>query len=205
MPPRCARAGLDGRFCRTGMSLSDLLTGGCRLAYKWRIGWSLAVASLTGAIATLAAAKPRPAPVPASGVGLGWGWNSENERAIPSIRVEFDEGEDLAQTARLTIDEVSDRSELMDRLNVSAFWRYTTVRYDQRRDGLPHRRSGDAGFAGTAPVFLQSAGARGDLRPQRPVASDDRVRPTPPRMEPARPAGAGLPQDRAMRTGIRHA
>jgi hypothetical protein len=81
---------------------------------------ALAGLSLAAAMGAVVAAEPRPAAVPASGVGLGWGWHSEREVAIPSICVEFDQGEDLAQTARLTIQEVSDRSELMEKLNISA-------------------------------------------------------------------------------------
>lgn len=80
---------------------------------------------LAGALlATLAgqanSTEPRPTAVPPSGIGLGWGWQSAREAAIPSICVEFARGEDLAQTAQLTIREVSDRTELMEELGVSA-------------------------------------------------------------------------------------
>ena len=84
------------------------------------IGISLAsVVSIGGAVEA-SAGDPRPASVPASGVGLGWGWQSAREAAMPSICVEFARGEDLAQTARLTIREVSDRAELMEELGISA-------------------------------------------------------------------------------------
>ncbi|MEM7081534.1 MAG: hypothetical protein AAF465_02190 [Pseudomonadota bacterium] len=60
------------------------------------------------------------AEVPETGVSLGWAWDKANHEPIPTICVEFVEGEEKAQTRYLTMSEVSDTYELMQSMDISA-------------------------------------------------------------------------------------
>lgn len=58
--------------------------------------------------------------VPETGINLGWGWNSVTNEAVPSVCVEFVEGREPAQTRSMSMHEVSDNYDLMQRMGMSA-------------------------------------------------------------------------------------
>ena len=58
--------------------------------------------------------------VPDSGVELGLGWDTQSARVIPNRCIEFAPLRETGQTSRLKLSEVSDKSDLMESLNVSA-------------------------------------------------------------------------------------
>ncbi len=58
--------------------------------------------------------------VPDSGVELGLGWDSQLARVVPNRCIEFAPVREQGQTLNMTLSEVSDTSDVMDKLNVSA-------------------------------------------------------------------------------------
>ncbi len=58
--------------------------------------------------------------VPPGGVELGWGWDSRRGEVVPGRCVEFAPIRSTGQVATLNLKEVSDQSEVMDSLGVSA-------------------------------------------------------------------------------------
>ncbi len=58
--------------------------------------------------------------VPESGVGLGMGWDSSRAEVIPNNCLEFAALRSTGQTINMEISEVSDQSEMMESMNVSA-------------------------------------------------------------------------------------
>ena len=58
--------------------------------------------------------------VPDSGIELGLGWNAERSEIIQNRCIEFAPVQEKGQTITMELNEVSDTSEVMERLNVSA-------------------------------------------------------------------------------------
>jgi hypothetical protein len=67
-----------------------------------------------------AQATPRTVGTPGSGVELGLGWNSDVAATVPNRCVVFAPVQERGQTLSMNLHEVSDTSEVMDRLGVSA-------------------------------------------------------------------------------------
>ena len=65
-------------------------------------------------------ASPINVGAPDSGIELGLGWDSQRAVVIPNRCIRFAPVQERGQTSRMTISEVSDSSELMEKLNVSA-------------------------------------------------------------------------------------
>src|SRR5690606_37283810 len=55
-----------------------------------------------------------------AGVQLGWGWNSLTDTPVPNLCIEFSENSHLAQERSVTIREVTDQSDLMQELDMTA-------------------------------------------------------------------------------------
>jgi hypothetical protein len=58
--------------------------------------------------------------IPESGVELGWGWNTRNGEVVPNRCIEFAPVQATGQRVNLSMREVSDKSDVMDSLSVSA-------------------------------------------------------------------------------------
>ena len=55
-----------------------------------------------------------------TGAQLGWGWDSTLEEARPNVCVEFERATEGAQTVNMSISEVSNQSELLEKMDLSA-------------------------------------------------------------------------------------
>lgn len=55
-----------------------------------------------------------------TGAQLGWGWDTTLEEARPNICVEFERASEGAQTVNMSINEVSNQSELLEKMDLSA-------------------------------------------------------------------------------------
>jgi hypothetical protein len=55
-----------------------------------------------------------------TGAELGWGWDSTLEEARPNVCVEFERATEGAQTVNMSISEVSNQSELLEKMDLSA-------------------------------------------------------------------------------------
>lgn len=98
--------------------------------HPWRLAISLAVA--IGATPAVGQESTQPATVgyragtvqevgiPLSGVELGMGWDSQRGEVVPNRCIEFAPVQARGQATRLHLSEVSDKSELMQSLNVNA-------------------------------------------------------------------------------------
>jgi len=58
--------------------------------------------------------------IPESGVELGWGWNTRTGEVVPNRCIEFAPVQATGQRVNLSMREVSDKSDVMDSLSVSA-------------------------------------------------------------------------------------
>jgi hypothetical protein len=68
--------------------------------------------------------------VPDTGISLGWGWNTFHGEPVPTICVEFVEGNEPAQTQYMNLHEVSDSYEVMQRMGLSAEASVKTIGYE---------------------------------------------------------------------------
>ena len=80
---------------------------------------TLYIMAITGSLISVAPAQEFIA-APETGVRLGQGWDSARENALSNVCIEFVPRTSGAQTTELEMREVSDRSELMESLDVSA-------------------------------------------------------------------------------------
>jgi hypothetical protein len=107
--------------------------------------------------------------VPGTGISLGWGWNSVTSEPVPTICVEFVEGQEPAQTRFMTMHEVSDSYELMQRLGMSAEASVNTIGFAV---------SGKASFAKDqhvsrfASTFVMNASVENGVRYAAPVPAN---------------------------------
>jgi hypothetical protein len=115
--------------------------------------------------------------VPETGVSLGWGWNAVSAEPVPTICVEFVEGNEPAQTRFMAMHEVSDSFELMQRMGMSAEASVKTIGF---------KASGKASFAKDLNVssyasnFVMNASVENGVRYAAPVPLDWRVASTDP-------------------------
>lgn len=58
--------------------------------------------------------------IPTTGIELGWGWDSYREAPVPSLCIEFVEAVEYGQDIYVTADEVTNKHDLLERLDVSA-------------------------------------------------------------------------------------
>ncbi len=104
--------------------------------------------------------------VPDTGISLGWGWNTYDNRAVPSICIEFAEGREPAQTQTVSIKEVSDNFEVMQHIGITAEASVSTIGVEA---------SGKAAFAkdvnitGFASNFMLNASVQNGVRYASPV------------------------------------
>ncbi|HEY7512353.1 MAG TPA: hypothetical protein VIG50_18990 [Vicinamibacteria bacterium] len=68
--------------------------------------------------------------VPDTGISLGWGWNTFHGESVPTICVEFVEGNEPGQTSHMSMHEVSDSYEVMQRMGLSAEASVKTIGYE---------------------------------------------------------------------------
>lgn len=103
---------------------------------------------------------------PETGVELGWGWDTFDSKPVPSVCIEFAEAAEPAQTVTVSLHEVSDSYEVMERLGVSAAASVTTIGFEV---------SGKAAFAkdldvtNFASTFLLTAEVHNGVRFAAPV------------------------------------
>lgn len=57
---------------------------------------------------------------PDTGIDLGWGWDSFDSKPVPTVCVQFVERSEAAQSRMMTMHEVSDSYEVMQRMGMSA-------------------------------------------------------------------------------------
>ena len=107
--------------------------------------------------------------VPPTGVYLGWGWNKPDHEPIPTICVEFVQGEEPAQTRFMTMKEVSDSFEVMESMGMSAEASVKTIGF---------KAEGKASFAksvnvtGSSSTFVLNAEVHNGVRYAAPVPYD---------------------------------
>jgi len=107
--------------------------------------------------------------VPDTGISLGWGWNSVDNEPVPTICVQFVEGNELAQTRYMTMSEVSDSYELMQSMGMSAAASVKTIGF---------AASGKAKFAkdlnitGFSSNFVMNASVENGVRFAAPVPAN---------------------------------
>ncbi len=103
---------------------------------------------------------------PETGIDLGWGWDSFDSRPVPSVCVEFAERSEPAQTRIMTMHEVSDSYEVMQRMGMSAEASVKTIGFEA---------SGKAAFAkelnitGFSSSFLLNASVDNGVRYAAPA------------------------------------
>ncbi|MCG7929498.1 MAG: hypothetical protein N0E44_05535 [Candidatus Thiodiazotropha lotti] len=88
-------------------------------------------------------AQPVSVNYPETGVDVGWGWDSEEGIPQANVCIEYSIEEDKGQTKYMTMQEITDSSELMSSMNISAAASVKTVAY---------KASGSAKFAKSSKI-----------------------------------------------------
>jgi hypothetical protein len=104
--------------------------------------------------------------VPDTGISLGWGWNSVDNEPVPTICVQFVEGNEPAQTRYMTMSEVSDSYELMESLGMSAAASVKTIGYSVSGKA---KFAKDLNITGFSSNFVMNASVENGVRFAAPV------------------------------------
>lgn len=86
---------------------------------------------------------------PETGVNLGWGWNTFRAEPIPTICIEFQPGNNEAQTTTLSFKEVTDSFELMRAMDISAAVSVKTVAYKAKGSAKFAKQTSVSGLSTT--------------------------------------------------------
>ncbi len=116
-------------------------------------------------------AQPVSVNYPETGVDVGWGWDSEEGIPQANVCIEYSVEEDKGQTKYMTMREITDSSELMSSMNISAAASVKTVAY---------KASGSAKFAKSSKInsfnsnFVLNVSVDNGVRYATPLLSGSR-------------------------------